>query len=192
MGIMKHRLVTAAPTFVAFCFIAGNIGLIVRHGIHPNLETAVGLLWIAGSYALHFRHHHPVLAPRLNSAGIALGSVCLALSGIHPNFIDWHRVRTPLGYIPAAALVGFQHELRQAGHRLAASTHLLARVCGAILTRPFALSAAINAYAVVELALSAITTHDPGLLAIAASYGVASLAMPLLDETRQEPFQSEM
>ena len=186
MGIFRHRLGTAAPTFVAFCFIVGNIGLIVRHGIHPNLETAVGLLWIAGSYALHFRHQHPVLAPRLNAAGIALGSVCLALSGIHPNFIDWHRVRTPLGYIPAATLVGFQHELRLTGQRLAASALLPAKLLGVVLLRPFALSAAINAYAVVELSLSAIAIRDHGLLAIAAAYGIASLAMPLLDETRQQ------
>jgi hypothetical protein len=184
---MKHRLAIHAPAFVAFSFIAGNIGLLLRHGIHPNLETAVGLLWIAGSYALHFKHRHPVLAPRLNAAGIALGSLCLALSGIHANFIDWHRLRTPLGYIPAASVVGFQHELRLLGHRLAASEFFPARFCGAILSRPFTLGAAINAYAILELTLSAVALRDHGLIAIDAAYFIACFAMPLLDVPRLNP-----
>ena len=174
----------AAPSVVAFSLIAGNVGLLCKRGLHPNLETAVGFLWIASDYALRQKHKHPIGAPRINAAGVILGSLCLSASGIHLQFVDWYRVRTPLGYIPAAAIVGFQKELRVAGLRLLKSTLLLKKVCGAILSRPFLLAAAVNAYGVVELARSAIGIHDHLLLAISFAYGVATVALPFLDDGR--------
>jgi hypothetical protein len=184
MGKMKKGLAAAAPTVVAFSLIAGNVGLLCRRGLHPNLETAVGFLWIASDYALRQKQQHPVAAPRINAAGVILGSLCLAASGLHPHYVDWHRVRTPLGYIPAAAIIGFQKELRDAGVRFSASVLLFARVCGTILARPYTLAAVMNAYGVAELARSAIGIHDQGLLAISAAYGIATLALPLLDDGR--------
>ena len=121
MGKLKKRLIAAAPSVVAFSLIAGNVGLLLRRGLHPNLETAVGFLWIASDYALRQKNRHPVAAPRINAAGVILGSLLLSASGLHPHHIDWYRVRTPLGYVPAAAIVGFQKELREAGVRLSAS-----------------------------------------------------------------------
>ena len=47
-----NTLALAAPSIVAFSLIAGNVGLLCKHGVHPNLETAVGFLWIASDYAL--------------------------------------------------------------------------------------------------------------------------------------------
>jgi hypothetical protein len=175
------RMAAAAPTVVALSLIAGNMGLLFRRGLHPNLETAVGFLWIASDYALRQKHKHPVAAPRINAAGVILGSLCLSASGLHPGFIDWYRVRTPLGYIPAAATIGFQKELRNAGTRLCESVRLFTRVCGIILARPYTLAAAMNAYGVIELSRSAIAMRDHGLLAISLAYGVATLALPLLD-----------
>ena len=185
MGKLKRGLAAAAPTIVALSLIAGNVGLLFRRGLHPNLETAVGFLWIASDYALRQKHRHPVAAPRINAAGVILGSLCLSASGLHPHAIDWYRVRTPLGYIPAAATIGFQKELRVAGSRLSASAHPFTKVCAAILARPYTLAAAMNAYGVIELARSAIGIHDHGLLAISAAYGVATLALPLLDDRGQ-------
>jgi hypothetical protein len=182
MGKLKKRLAAAAPTVVAFSLIAGNVGLLCRRGFAPNLETAVGFLWIASDYALRQKNRHPVAAPRINAAGVILGSLCLSLSGLHPHFVDWHRVRTPLGYVPAAAIVGFQKELHNAGVRLSTSASLFAKVCGAILSRPYTLAAVMNSYGVIELARSALGIHDHGLVAISAAYGIATLALPLLDD----------
>jgi hypothetical protein len=184
MGKLKRVLAAAAPTIVAFSLIAGNVGLLFRRGLHPNLETAVGFLWIASDYALRQKHRHPVAAPRINAAGVILGSLCLSASGLHPLYIDWYRVRTPLGYIPAAAIIGFQKELRVAGSRFSESARPFAKVCAAILARPYTIAAVMNAYGVIELARSAIGIHDHGLLAISAAYGVATLALPFLDDHR--------
>lgn len=177
-----EQLAAAAPTIVALSLISGNVGLLCKQGLHPNLETAVGFLWIASDYALRQKPRHPVAAPRLNAAGVILGSLCLSASGLHPHSIDWHRVRTPLGYIPAAAIIGFQKEIRAAGAALASSASSFAKLCGAILARPYALAAVVNAYGVVELARSAFAIGDRGLLAISAAYGLATLALPLLDQ----------
>lgn len=178
------RLTAAAPPVVAFSLIAGNVGLLCRHGLHPNLETAVGFLWIASDYALRQKEQHPVAAPRLNAAGVILGSLLLSASGVHPHFVDWHRVRTPLGYVPAAATIGFQKELRGAGGRLSASPHWFGRVCGMVLGHPYTIAAVMNAYGVIELARSAMGIHDNGLLAISAAYGIATIALPFLDGGR--------
>jgi hypothetical protein len=187
MRKLIEKLAGSAPSIVAFSLIAGNVGLLCKRGLHPNLETAVGFLWIASDYALRQKHQHPVAAPRINAAGVILGSVCLSLSGIHLHFVDWYRVRTPLGYIPAAAIVGFQKELRIAGAGFLKSTSLLRKMCGAILFRPFLLAAVVNAYGVVELARSAIGVHDHGLLAISVAYGIATLALPFLDGEPSKP-----
>lgn len=182
MRSLSRQAVAAAPSVVALSLIAGNVGLLVRRGIHPNLETAVGLLWIASDYALRQKHRHPVAAPRLNAAGVILGSLLLSASGIHAGAMDWHRIRTPLGYIPASLVVGFQHELRHAGHRLLAATPPRAGwALGQILQRPYTVAACLNAYGVLELFTSALTVHDHGLLLISAAYGLATLALPLLD-----------
>jgi hypothetical protein len=161
--------------------MAGNIGLLLRRGLHPNLETAVGFLWIASDYALRQKSRHPVAAPRINAAGITLGSLLLSASGIHVGDIDWNRVRTPLGYIPGAAIVGFQNELRRCGQRLAASRFGTARFFGAIFRYPYALSALLCSYGVVELMKSALYAHDAGLVAISAAYGLGTLFLSLLD-----------
>ena len=174
----QHPLARVAPTVVAGALIAGNVGLLLRRGIHPNLETAVGLLWIASDYALRQRHRHPVAAPRLNAAGVILGSLLLSLSGVHHGLIDWHRVRTPLGYIPAALIVGLQHESRTFAARLQGTWPRLA----SLFRRPFAVAALLNAYGVVELGLSAAHGGDRGLQIIAGCYGIATLFLPFLDE----------
>jgi hypothetical protein len=130
---------------------------------------------------LRQKQRHPDAAPRINAAGVILGSLCLSASGIHPLAIDWYRVRAPLGYIPAAAVIGFQKELRTAGDRLSESARLFTKVCGTILAHPYSLAAVMNAYGVIELARSAIGIHDQGLLVISAAYGIATLALPFLD-----------
>ena len=186
MGRVIKRLTAAAPAVVAFSLIAGNVGLLCKRGLHPNLETVVGFLWIAADYALRQKDRHPVAAPRLNAGGVILGSLCLSVSGLHPHFIDWHRVRTPLGYIPAAAIIGFQKELRAAGAAFVESALRFMKVCGAILARPYTLAAVVNAYGVIELARSAIGIRDHGLLAISAAYGIATVGLPLFDAGRQE------
>ncbi len=181
LEVQKRAAIAAAPTIVALSLIGGNIGLLSRHGLHPNMETAVGFLWIAADYALRQKMRHPVAAPRLNAAGVILGSVLLSMSGIHAHSVDWHRVRTPFGYIPASAIIGFQHELRNAGARLAKSPKLFERLCAEIVGHPYSLAAVMNAYGVLELIRSALGTHDMGLLAISAAYGVATIALPFLD-----------
>lgn len=191
MGKTIDRLAVAAPIVVAFSLMAGNAGLLLKQGLHPNLETAVGFLWIASDYALRQKNRHPVAAPRWNAAGVILGSLCLSASGIHPHFIDWNRVRTPLGYIPAAAIVGAQKELRAKGGGLAASASRLGKACGAMLARPYTLAAAVNAYGVMELARSAVAVGDGGLLAISAAYGVATVALPFLDQYPQSDSRSD-
>lgn len=182
MGKLIKRLAAAAPTVVAFSLIAGNLGLLLKRGLHPNLETAVGFLWIASDYALRQKNRHPVAAPRINAAGVILGSLCLSASGLHPHHVDWYRVRTPLGYIPAAAIVGFQKELRAAGSALRAAAPAPMKLCGAVLLRPYTLAALVNAYGVIELARSAVAVRDHGLLAVSAAYGIATVALPFLDD----------
>jgi len=164
--------------------MAGNTGLLLKRGLHPNLETAVGVLWIASDYALRQKNRHPVAAPRINAAGVILGSLLLSASGFHAGNIDWNRVRTPLGYIPAAAVVGFQNELRRFGQHLAASRFSFARFLGAVLRHPYALSALLCSYGVTELMKSALHAHDAGLVAISAAYGVGTLFLSLLDYGR--------
>ena len=177
----QNRITAVAPIVVALSLITGNVGLLCRRGLHPNLETAVGFLWIASDYALRQKERHPVAAPRLNAAGVILGSLLLAASGVHSNYIDWHRVQTTLGYVPAAAAIGFQKELRDVGCRLVASPHLLTRVWGAIARHPYTIAALMNAYGVIELARSAFEAHDRELLAISAAYGLATIVLPFLD-----------
>jgi hypothetical protein len=164
--------------------MAGNFGLLLRRGLHPNLDTAVGFLWIASDYALRQKSRHPVAAPRINAAGIALGSLLLSASGFHAGYIDWNRVRTPLGYIPGAATVGFQNELRWFGQQLTASHLGIAKLLGAVFRRPYALSALLCSYGVVELMKSALHAHDTGLVAISAAYGLGILFLSLLDYGR--------
>jgi len=169
--------------------MGGNIGLLVRRGLHPNLETAVGFLWIASDYALRQKSRHPIAAPRLNAAGVILGSLLLSASGFHADYVDWNRVRTPLGYIPAAAIVGFQNELRSLGQRLSASRSSIGKLVGTALRHPYALSALMSAYGVTELMKSAIHAQDPGLIAISVAYGVGTLFLSLFDygPARTEP-----
>ena len=164
--------------------MAGNSGLLLRRGLHPNLETAVGFLWIASDYALRQKSRHPIAAPRINAAGIILGSLLLSASGFHVGFIDWNRVRTPLGYIPGAAAVGFQNELRWFGQRLAASGLAIATLLGVVLRHPYFLSALLCSYGVVELMKSALYMQDLGLVAISAAYGLGILFLSLLDYGR--------
>lgn len=166
--------------------MAGNAGLLLRRGVHPNLETAVGFLWIASDYALRQKTRHPIAAPRLNAAGVILGSLLLSASGFHAGNVDWNRVRTPLGYIPAALIVGFQNELRRLGERLSASSSRIAKCFGAALRHPYALSALLSAYGVTELMKSALHAHDRGLVAISAAYGVGTLFLSLLDYGRSD------
>jgi len=187
MSMMLKRVTQAlgrvAPVVTAIGFILGNIGLLAKRGLHPNLETAVGFLWIASDYALRQKSTHPVAAPRLNGAGIIAGSILLSLSGIHTNGIDWPRVRSPLGYIPAAAIVGFQREIRKVAV-MAASGNAIVRACGRITRHPYTMAALINSYGVVELASSALHRQDRGLLEICAAYAVATVFLPFLDAGR--------
>jgi len=176
--------VRAAPVITAFGLIAGNVGLMVRRGLHPNLETAVGVLWIASDYALRQKSRYPVAAPRLNAAGVVAGSLLLALSGVHAGWIDWARVRTPLEYIPASAVVGFQREIRLFGSKLGSSRSGLLRLLGRVMQYPYSIAAAINSYGVIELARSAMHLQDSGLLAIAGAYGLATLFLPFFDAGR--------
>jgi hypothetical protein len=182
---VRNQLVRVAPTVTAVSLMAGNAGLLLRRGVHPNLETAVGLLWIASDYALRQKARHPVAAPRMNAAGVILGSLLLSASGFHVGAIDWNRVRTPLGYIPGAAVVGFQHELRRLGERLSASRVGVARACGTVLRHPYALSAVLCAYGVAELMKSALHLHDAGLVAISAAYATGTAFLSLLDYGRE-------
>jgi hypothetical protein len=162
--------------------MAGNTGLLLKRGLHPNLETAVGFLWIVSDYALRQKSRHPIAAPRINAAGITLGSLLL----FHVGHIDWNRMRAPLGYIPGAAVVGFQNELRRFGRHLTASRFSMARFCGAVLRHPYALSALLCSYGVVELMKSALYAHDVGLVAISAAYGLGILFLSMLDYGRTE------
>jgi len=159
LAVVRRRLIQAAPTITAISLMSGNLGFLLRRGFHPNLETAVGFLWIASDYALRQKPRHPIAAPRLNAAGVILGSLLLSLTGLLATPIDWHRVRTPLGYIPGSAIVGLQHELRRIGERLAASRNSIAKA--------------------IELLLSALHAHDKGLIAISIAYitGTAFLAL---------------
>lgn len=181
---LRSLLVRIAPTVTAISLMAGNTGLLLRRGLHPNLETAVGFLWIASDYALRQKSRHPISAPRINAVGIILGSLLLSASGFHVGHIDWNRVRTPLGYIPGAAVVGFQIELRRFGQQLAASRRSPSRFFGAILKHPYALSALLCSYGVVELIKSALHGHDVGLVAIGAAYGLGTLFLSTLDYGR--------
>lgn len=181
---VRSRVIRAAPTVAAISLMAGNTGLLLRRGLHPSLETAVGFLWIASDYALRQKSRHPVAAPRINAAGIILGSLLLSASGFHVGYIDWNRVRTPLGYIPGAAIVGFQNELRRFGQHLTASRLGVAKIVGAVLRHPYALSALLCSYGVVELMKSALHAHDAGLVAISAAYGLGTLFLSLLDYGR--------
>jgi len=178
---VRSRLIRVAPTVTAISLMAGNTGLLLRRGLHPNLDTAVGFLWIASDYALRQKSRHPVAAPRINAAGVILGSLLLSASGFHGGYIDWNRVRTPLGYIPAAAVVGFQNELRRLGKRLTTSRSGVAQFLGAVLKHPYALSALLCSYGVLELMKSALHAHDAGLVAISSAYGVGALFLSLLD-----------
>ena len=184
MRRLIQSLQSVAPTLVAASLIAGNGGLLVRRGLHPDLGTLVGLLWIVSAYVLRLKPRYPVAAPRLNAAGVILGSLCLSASGMLAQPLDWHRIRTPLGYIPAAALIGMQKELRHRGRQWLASGNRTLRLGGQVLMRPFLLSAVANAYGVLELALSARAAHDTGLLAISLAYAVATVTLPLLDAAR--------
>lgn len=182
MGNALRRVaITAAPTVVAFSLIAGNAGLLLRRGLHPNFETAAGLVWIASDYALRQKRRHPVAAPRINAAGVVLGSLLIAASGVHAHWVDWHRVRTPLGYVPAACIIGFQKELRTVAIKMSNSANTLIPIVARVLRRPFAMAALVNAYGVCELARSAWNANDRGLLAISACYALATVALPFLD-----------
>jgi hypothetical protein len=181
---ITQALERAAPVVTAVGLILGNVGLLAKRGLHPSLETAVGFLWIASDYALRQKSRHPVAAPRLNGAGIVAGSLLLSLSGIHTNGIDWPRVRSPLGYIPAAAIVGFQREIREGGEEFATSGRAVVRACGRIARYPYTLAALINSYGVVELTRSALHLQDRGLLATCTAYAVATVFLPFLDAGR--------
>jgi hypothetical protein len=181
----SKRLSTAAPIVVASSLIVGNVGLLLRRGFHPTLETAVGLIWIASDYALRQKNRHPTAAPRFNAAGVIFGSLLLSASGLHPSHIDWHRVRTPLGYIPAAGVIGFQKELREIGARLRLMHSVLASFTSFVLARPYTLAAVLNAYGVLELARSTIGLSDHGLLMISGAYGIATVCLPILDVNQE-------
>ena len=86
-----------------------------------------------------------------------------------------------VGYIPGAAVVGFQNELRRSCQRLTASCFGIAKCLRAVLRHPYALSALLCSYGVGELMKSALHAHDAGLVAISAAYGVGTLFLSLLD-----------
>jgi hypothetical protein len=95
-------------------------------------------------------------------------------------------MRTPLGYIPGAAVVGFQNEPRRFGQHLTASRFSMARFYGTVLRHPYALSALLCSYGVVELMKSALYAHDVGLVANSAAYGLGTLFLSMLDYGRAE------
>jgi len=180
----RSRLVSVAPTATAISLMAGNTGLLLKRGFHPNLDTAVGLLWIASDYALRQKPRHPIAAPRINAAGLILGSLLLSASGFHRGNIDWNRVRIPLGYIPAAAIVGFQNELRRFGRHLTSSRFGTTKFLGSAAKHPYTLSALLSSYGVVELLKSALHANDAELVAISAAYGLGILFLPFFDYGR--------
>jgi hypothetical protein len=57
---------------------------------------------------------------------------------------------------------------------------LVAITCGAILAHPYALTAAVNAYEVVDMARSAIGVRDHLL----RRHGIVTTAVPLLEDRR--------
>lgn len=185
LAVVRGRLIRAAPTVTAISLMAGNAGLLLRRGLHPNLDTAVGFLWIASDYALRQKSRHPLAAPRINAAGVILGSLLLSVSGFHAEYIDWNRVRTPLGYIPAAVIVGFQNELRRFGQRLTTSHFRVVKFLGTILEHPYGLASLLCSYGVVELMESALHAHDAGLVAISSTYGLGTLFLSFLDDGRK-------
>jgi len=185
-ALARSHLIRVAPTVTAISLMTGNTGLLLRRGLHPNLETAVGFLWIASDYALRQKSQHPISAPRINAVGITLGSLLLSASGFHVGHIDWNRVRTPLGYIPGAAVVGFQNEVRRFGQQLSGSRHSTSRFFSAVLRHPYALSALVCSYGVAELIESALHAHDVGLVAIGVAYGLGTLFLSMLDYGRTE------
>ncbi|GGG97064.1 hypothetical protein GCM10011586_10390 [Silvibacterium dinghuense] len=54
------------------------------------------------------------------------------------------------------------------------------------MRRPYALSALLCSYGVVELMKSALHAHDAGLVAISAAYGTGTLFLSLLDYGRAD------
>jgi hypothetical protein len=54
------------------------------------------------------------------------------------------------------------------------------------LRHPYALSALLCSYGVVELTKSALHAHDMGLVAIGAAYGLGTLFLSMLDYGRIE------
>jgi hypothetical protein len=89
-------------------------------------------------------------------------------------------------YIPAAAVVGFQNELRRLGQHLTESRLGIVKFAGSVLKHPYALSALMCSYSIVELVKSALHAHDAGLVVISAAYAFGTLFLSLLDYGRAD------
>jgi hypothetical protein len=76
-----------------------------------------------------------------------------------------------------------------AGTDVADSDSAASRFWGFVFRHPYALSAAMSAYGLTELAKSAIRANDTGLIAISIAYAIGISFLPLLDmgaETKYE------
>src|SRR5436853_322122 len=88
-----------ASSFVCVCFTAGNVALAAKAGLHPDLDTAAGLLFIAQSISLGFTKKYPTPSFRCAGALGLLASACMSARGIDfhtGHVLDMWRVAAPM------------------------------------------------------------------------------------------------
>ena len=87
-------LVRHAPKIVFGCFTTGNTLLAAKAGLHMDMDTASGALFIVQSICLGFTGRYPTASFRCAGVTGILASACLSAKGIDTNsghVLDWWR-----------------------------------------------------------------------------------------------------
>ena len=181
-----------APDIAAYGFTACSAALIAKGGVHPDLESATGFMWLISNATLKLAKKHPDLAYRLNGAGTIAGALLLSASGVHGQHTDWWKTISPiLGYGPPGCLIMFQKEIADFADKYKDSKSKLVRNCAQVLRYPIIASAIIEVCGSAGVLKSAFNNHRLWDQAIFSAAILTDGALAASDPRMQEEFRKE-
>lgn len=154
-------------------FTAGNVALAAKAGLHPDMDTAAGLIFTAQSMGLYFANKYPTAAFRFAGVTGLLASAFLSAKGIDKTgaITDAWRVVSPLaGFGTTAILLGLQKEIARVAEKAAASRKRLMRAFASTQKYPVVLAAGVDGIGLIGMAISAFHNQDSETLGIVGAW----------------------
>lgn len=181
-----------AATIASVCFTTGNIALAVKAGLHPDFDTAAGLLFIAHSMSLFFtdeKYSDKIRNTAYRCAGAMglLATACLSAKGIdfkEGHVLDTWRVFSPIvGFGVTSTYLLFQKEISQWAKSATASKNALKRALAFTQQYPVACAAIVDSIGIAGLTRSIADWPMSGII---VGWGVGEVGFFLSDPRLQE------